>query len=85
MLEAGEARFDLVITDVVMPGLGGPELIRRVRAKFPTMKAIFISGYAEDSFRQRLDSSEDVHFLPNPFALQQLAGKVKEIMEDGTP
>ena len=85
VLEAGEARFDLVITDVVMPGLDGPGLIRRVREKFPAMKVIFISGYAEDSFRQRLDDSEDVHFLPKPFTLQQLAGKVKEIMEDGAP
>ena len=85
VLEAGEEQFDLVITDVVMPGLDGPGLIRRVREKFPAMKVIFISGYAEDSFRQRLDDSADVHFLPKPFTLQQLAGKVKEIMEDGAP
>ena len=43
------------------------------------MRVIFISGYTEDSFRQRLDDTEDIHFLPKPFSLQQLAGKVKEI------
>jgi len=87
VLEAGEARFDLLITDVIMPGLDGPGLIRRVREIYPdmNMKVIFISGYAEDSFRQRLDDSEDVHFLPKPLTLQQLAGKVKEFMEDGAP
>ena len=36
-------------------------------------------------YRQRLDSSEDVHFLPKPLALQQLVGKVKEIKKDGAP
>jgi two-component system cell cycle sensor histidine kinase/response regulator CckA len=41
---------------------------------------IFISGYAEDSFRKRLGEGEQVHFLPKPFSLQQLAGKVKEVM-----
>jgi two-component system cell cycle sensor histidine kinase/response regulator CckA len=85
VLEAGGERFDLLITDVIMPGLDGPGLIRRVRELYPdmNMKVIFISGYAEDSFRQRLDDTENVHFLPKPFTLQQLAGKVKEIMQDG--
>ncbi|MCH8978715.1 MAG: response regulator [Armatimonadetes bacterium] len=85
--ECRNVTVDLLITDVIMPGLDGPGLIRRVREIYPDMimKVIFISGYAEDSFRQRLDDSEDVHFLPKPFTLQQLAGKVKEIMEDGAP
>ncbi len=42
------------------------------------MKVIFISGYAEDAFRKRLDSDADIHFLPKPFSLKQLAGKVKQ-------
>ena len=44
------------------------------------MKVIFISGYAEDSFRRRLDEGADIHFLPKPFSLKQLAGKVKNVM-----
>jgi two-component system cell cycle sensor histidine kinase/response regulator CckA len=71
---------DLVITDVVMPVLDGPELVRRVRSANPTMKVIFISGYAEDNLREKLAQSPDVHFLPKPFSLQQLAGKVKEVL-----
>ncbi|HEY4135737.1 MAG TPA: ATP-binding protein [Alphaproteobacteria bacterium] len=71
---------DLVITDVVMPVLDGPELVRRVRTANPTMKVIFISGYAEDNLREKLAQSPDVHFLPKPFSLQQLAGKVKEVL-----
>jgi two-component system cell cycle sensor histidine kinase/response regulator CckA len=45
---------------------------------------IFISGYAEDNFRQRLGEEEGIHFLPKPFTLKQLAGKVKEVMGEGS-
>ena len=72
--------FDLLVTDVVMPGLDGPGLIRRVRETHPDLKVIFISGYTEETFRQRLDADVEVHFLSKPFSLQQLAGKVKEVM-----
>jgi len=80
MLGAGATPIDLLITDVVMPGMDGPTLIRQVREKRPELKVIFISGYTEDSFRKRLGEGETVHFLPKPFSLQQLAGKVKEVM-----
>ena len=76
ILEKGEA-IDLMITDVVMPGLDGPSLIRQARQSRPDLKVIFISGYTADSFRQRLDTDADIHFLPKPFSLQQLAGRVK--------
>ena len=72
--------LDLVITDVVMPVLDGPELVKRIRETNPTMKVIFISGYAEDSFREKVSQDADIHFLPKPFSLQQLAGKVKEVL-----
>ena len=72
--------IDLLVTDVVMPQMDGPTLIKHVRERLPDMKVIFISGYAEEAFRNRLDSAESVHFLPKPFSLDQLAGKVKEVM-----
>jgi two-component system cell cycle sensor histidine kinase/response regulator CckA len=76
--------IDLLITDVVMPRMDGPTLIKEVRARQPNMKVIFISGYAEDNFRRRLDENAEIHFLPKPFSLKQLAGKVKEVMREGT-
>jgi two-component system, cell cycle sensor histidine kinase and response regulator CckA len=83
MLANGEADgIDVLITDVVMPGLDGPSMIRQVRETHPDMKVVFISGYTEDSFRKRLDVADDIHFLPKPFTLHQLAAKVKEMMED---
>jgi two-component system cell cycle sensor histidine kinase/response regulator CckA len=73
-------KIDLLITDVVMPRMDGPALIREVREIHPDLKVIFISGYTEDSFRQRLDSDSEIHFLPKPFSLKQLAGKVKQVI-----
>ena len=73
--------IDLLITDVVMPRMDGPGLIRAVRERRPEMKVIYISGYAEDAFRKRLDETGAINFLPKPFSLKQLAGKVKEVME----
>ncbi len=78
------AKLDLLVTDVVMPRLDGPSLVREVRQARPTLKVIFISGYAEDNFRQRLGEEEGIHFLPKPFTLKQLAGKVKEVMGEGS-
>ncbi len=80
VIAAAADPVDLVITDVVMPVLDGPELVRRVRDANPSMKVIFISGYAEDNLREKLAESANVHFLPKPFSLQQLAGKVKEVL-----
>ncbi len=79
--EGGE--IDLLITDVVMPEMDGPRLIREVRERRPDIKVICISGYAEDAFRKKLDQSADIHFLPKPFSLNQLAGTVKKVMATG--
>jgi PAS domain S-box-containing protein len=77
-------KIDLLITDVVMPQMDGPELVRKVREIQPGMKVIFISGYTEDAFRQRLDSGGGIDFLPKPFSLKQLATKVREVLTAGT-
>ena len=85
ILQEGSQKVDLIITDVVMPKMDGPTLIKEVRELHPDMKlkVIFISGYAEDNFRKRLGNESDIHFLPKPFSLKQLAGKVKEVMQEG--
>src|SRR5689334_16217355 len=75
--------IDLLVTDVVMPRMDGPTLAREIRARRPDMKVIFISGYAEDDFRRRLDEDAHIHFLAKPFSLKQLAGKVKDALREG--
>jgi two-component system cell cycle sensor histidine kinase/response regulator CckA len=74
------ASIDLIVTDVVMPRMDGPTLIRHLREARQDLKVIFISGYTEDAFRQRLGEDADIHFLPKPFSLKQLAAKVKDVM-----
>ena len=73
-------RVELLISDVVMPNLDGPSLAAELRRRRPALKILFISGYAEDSLRVSLAKSPHVNFLPKPFSLSQLAGKVKEVM-----
>jgi two-component system cell cycle sensor histidine kinase/response regulator CckA len=78
-----EGTIDLLISDVVMPNMDGPTLIKHARRHRQDMKIIFISGYAEDAFRKNLDRDEPFSFLPKPFSLKQLAGKVKEAIGGG--
>jgi len=72
---------DLVVSDVVMPEMDGPTLCERLRRQRPDLKVIFISGYAEDAFRQHLAENEDFMFLQKPFDLKQLAAAVKAALE----
>jgi two-component system cell cycle sensor histidine kinase/response regulator CckA len=82
VVEEQQSRIDLLISDVVMPQMDGPTLVKKVRDSRPETKIIFISGYAEDAFRRSLDQRDarEINFLPKPFSLKQLAGKVKEVM-----
>ena len=74
-------KVDLIVSDVVMPQMDGPTLYKHVRLKWPTIKVIFVSGYTEDRLREQFTSGETIYFLPKPFTLKQLAGKVKDVME----
>ena len=73
--------LDLVISDVVMPGMDGPTLMRELRLRQPDVKIIFVSGYAEDVFERNLPEDESYQFLPKPFSLKELATTVKETLE----
>ncbi|HUV32942.1 MAG TPA: response regulator, partial [Devosiaceae bacterium] len=77
-----DGQIDLLISDVVMPEMDGPELLRHVRRDYPTVKVIFVSGYAEESARKGLEEDQSVEFLPKPFTLKQLAAKVKSVLLD---
>ncbi|HMN85043.1 MAG TPA: response regulator, partial [Bauldia sp.] len=79
MEEAG-GQVDLVVSDVVMPELDGPSLLRELRKTRPELKIIFVSGYAEDAFKKNLPEGEVFQFLPKPFSLKQLAIAVKETL-----
>ena len=72
--------LDLIISDVVMPGMDGHTLVRFVRHELPQVKIILISGYADDAITGDIAHDSQIHFLPKPFTLRSLAGKVKEVM-----
>ena len=78
LVKNGE-RFDLLITDVVMPKMDGPTLSKKIKDHYPELKTIFISGYTEDTFRKNLGHDAKIHFLAKPFSLKDLAAKVKDI------
>lgn len=78
VLQQQPGGVDLLITDVVMPRMDGVELIKAVRRLYPGMKAIMISGYAEDVFRKNLDREMDATFVPKPFSLKDLIEAVEE-------
>ncbi len=83
LIRRADERIDLLITDVVMPHMDGPGLVREVREIHSGLKVIYISGYTEDAFRQRLDSDGGIDFLPKPFSLKQLAAKVRDVLAVG--
>ncbi len=80
IVQNARAPIHLLITDVVMPNMDGPTLVRAVKRIRPEMAVIFMSGYAEEAFRRNDEKAEDLHFLPKPFGLKQLAAKVKEVL-----
>lgn len=76
------SKIDLIVTDVVMPQMDGPAFVEEAQKLIPNTPVIFMSGYAESSFRHRLDTDERIHFLAKPFSLKDLALKVKEVLGD---
>jgi two-component system cell cycle sensor histidine kinase/response regulator CckA len=79
-LEEKNGAVDLVVSDVVMPEMDGPTLLKAMRERNPEVKIIFVSGYAEDAFDKSLSENQQFAFLPKPFTLSQLVAAVKETM-----
>jgi two-component system cell cycle sensor histidine kinase/response regulator CckA len=79
-LEERNGAVDLVVSDVVMPEMDGPTLLKAMRGRNPDLKIIFVSGYAEDAFEKSLPENQQFAFLPKPFTLSQLVAAVKETM-----
>jgi len=78
--EAHEGTIDLLITDVVMPGISGRELAHRVTASRPEIKVLYLSGYTEDAIIHEGVLEPGAAFLQKPFTLQVLSRKVRDVL-----
>ncbi|MDZ3831544.1 MAG: response regulator [Sphingopyxis sp.] len=74
-------KVDLIISDVVMPTMDGPAMVRAMRARRPDLPVLFMSGYAEEQLRQSIDI-DNVAFLPKPFSVAQLAEATSAALDD---
>jgi two-component system cell cycle sensor histidine kinase/response regulator CckA len=77
-----QGSVDLVVSDVVMPEMDGPTLLKELRRRDPDVKIIFVSGYAEEAFSKNLPSQEQYAFLAKPFTLKQLVAEVKKTLAE---
>ena len=82
LLAAAEAegrRFDLLVSDVMMPTMDGPTMVGHARKRFPELPILFMSGYAEEQLRRSIDL-DNIAFLPKPFSVQQLAEAARDTL-----
>ena len=78
---ASKTPIHILITDVVMPRMGGRELAARLREVAPQLKVLFVSGYTDSAIVHHGVLDPGTHFLQKPFTVEQLAGKVREVLE----
>jgi len=81
VLARGE-QIDLMISDVVMPNMDGPTMVRLAREARPDIPVLFMSGYAEEQLRKSIDI-DNVAFLPKPFSVTQLAEAARDALGRG--
>ncbi len=75
--------IDLLITDVILPGINGSVLAERFRERWPSLRVLFTSGYTDDAIAQHGVLQEGVRYLAKPFGPQSLAAKVRAVLDEG--
>jgi CheY-like chemotaxis protein len=79
-IQAQARPLDLLLTDVVMPKLSGPQVAEQLQAQYPGLKVLFMSGYTEDAVVRHGVQTAEVAFLQKPFSPTALARKVRELL-----
>lgn len=79
--ELGERRLDLLLTDLVMPGMNGHELAEAVLAQRSRVRVLFTSGYSEDAAFERSVAAERAQFLAKPYSVHDLSRRVRELLD----
>lgn len=75
-----DGAIDLLLTDVIMPGMGGPQLARTLSATYSGLKTLYVSGYTDDAIAQHGVLDDGVAFLQKPFTARALATKVRQVL-----
>lgn len=83
IIESYGGQIDLMLTDVVMPQMSGPELVAQAASRRPQMKVLYMSGYSENIIAHHGIVDPGIHFLPKPFTPEALALKVREVLDSG--
>ena len=79
-LEEDGDTIDIVITDVIMPGMTGPEMVEKIKDLYPHIKFLFTSGYTEEALSY-FDENTEHHFLSKPFSLEVLINMIDKILK----
>jgi PAS domain S-box-containing protein len=80
--ESLDFEIDLLLTDVVMPEMGGRELSERLRLRHPNLRVLYMSGYTDDAVLQHGISQAEMHFLQKPFSMSLLTSKVRAVLDE---
>ncbi|MCX6626001.1 MAG: response regulator, partial [Candidatus Solibacter sp.] len=80
LAEGHAGRIDVVVSDIMMPGMTGTEMVQRLKLSRPELKVLYVSGYAGTSIREGELESSGALFLPKPYAPEILAAKIRELL-----
>jgi len=81
MVRSHDGDIDLLITDVVMPDMNGPELVRHIALMRPGLQTLFMSGYLDDALGERGVLPANVNFIQKPFSPRVIAQRVRDILD----
>ena len=73
--------MDLLLTDIVMPGLDGRAVADKLRPRHPSLRVLYMSGYTQDAIVQRGVLDAGIEFLPKPFTRATLLARVREVLD----
>lgn len=73
--------FDLILTDIQMPGMDGKELIQKIRDQFPSLPILIISAYEEEKFQDEINSLNNIQMVPKPFDQNTILEKIKDFIK----
>jgi two-component system cell cycle sensor histidine kinase/response regulator CckA len=81
VFDANPALFDLLVTDVIMPGSSGPKLFERLAQRRPDLKVLYVSGYTDDAIVHQGQLDPGIEFLQKPFSAEDLSRRVREVLD----